>query len=708
MHIKLKHLALLFVCIVCTFTNSFTTTFAVTDPQIKFVAISSGNSFSIAIAKDGTLWSWGDNFYGQLGDGTKINRSYPKKIPGISDVIKISCGENHVIALKKDGTVWTWGKNYDGQLGNCNTQRNTTIPVNVKGLKNIVAVAGGSSHSLALSKYGTIWGWGRNYEEQLASIGFDKTNTPKALKNLPKIKYISSNYEYSMAISIEGKIFAWGDGYRPSDNNNSPINITGFKNVKQICTLRSETIFLLKDGTVWRYIRQYTPEHYKNYIEKIENLSDITNISGGMNHFIALKRDGNVWTYGTPSRSIGSSKINEDEKISATQVNGLTNIAFIECGNDFNLAINKSNNILAWGNNCYGQLGLNTTLTENLPIKIDALSNIIKVCSNENYSIAIDNKGLIWEWGGDVSDGKDLGINTAQPRKKEKILNITSGTCSYGDSLAYNAEGDLWAWGVNIENGNTPIHLSFKNNPIIDASPCDTFEIFNILQSDGSVWCLDSSYGTNGMFHIEELPKITKLSSYSSYNFAVAEDGTVWNWGNSDDYGWIDDGMMFIGDTPQKIPNLSNVISIDVGYNSMLILKKDGTVWYLDIERDYENIDRKLIIKSPIKIDSLSDITAIAQGGGHSLALKSDGTVWSWGYNSDGQLGDGTYVHKSIPVKVENIKNITSIAAGDSHSLAVDNSGNVYSWGANNSGQLGNGIDIFVANPTPVNVFVKK
>ncbi len=701
MPIKLKKLSLLFICIVYTF--SFSTTYAISESSVKFISIASGNSFTMAIAKDGTLWSWGDNFYGQLGDGTKINRSYPKKISGISDVIKVSCGEKHVIALKKDGTVWTWGKNYDGELGNCNIQRNTTIPVKVKVLKNIVDIAGGSSHSLALSKYGTIWGWGRNIEGQLASIAFNKTNTPKAIKNLPKIKYISSKYEYSMAISTDGKVFAWGDNSGASIEDNKPITITYFKNVVAINTLKSEAIFLLKDGTVWRYV-------YKNnsvQVEKIENLSNIKNISGGADHIIALKKDGTVWTYGTIT-SIFLVTSSENENISANQVNGLKDIVSIGAGNESNFAINKNNTILAWGSNCSGQLGLNTALTENLPIKINALSNIIKVCSNQNYSIAIDNKGSFWQWGDDYLTYDKLGTNTARPRKKDGLLNITSGTCSSGDALAYNTEGDLWAWGVNIQDGYAPIHFNFKDNPIIDASSCDTFEIFNILQPDGSVWCSDFSYGTNGIFKIEGLPIITKLASFSDYNFAVAVDGTVWNWGNSGDYGRIDDGMMFIGDTPQKITNLANVISIDVRYGSIVILKSDGTVWTLDINMYGQNFDSYQIANGiPTKIESLSDITAIASGGGFNLALKSDGTVWSWGCNSDGELGDGTYVDKSIPVRVKNLKNITSIDAGNSHSLAIDNSGNVYSWGANNSGQLGNGVDIFVTNPTPVNALVK-
>ncbi|MCC7210433.1 MAG: RCC1 repeat- and reductase domain-containing protein, partial [Candidatus Brocadia sp.] len=111
------------------------TAFASVTPKI-----SGGASHTIALKSDGTVWAWGANTWGQLGDGTKNYSNYRVQVVGLTDVIAIAAGSYHTVALKSDGTVWTWGSNLYGQLGDgTNTNRNT--PVQVSGLNNIVAIA---------------------------------------------------------------------------------------------------------------------------------------------------------------------------------------------------------------------------------------------------------------------------------------------------------------------------------------------------------------------------------------------------------------------------------------------------------------------------------------------------------------------------------------------------------------------------------------
>jgi len=119
-----------------------------------FIEVAAGNSHSIGLKGDGTVWTWGWNVWGQLGDGTTTNRTTPMQINGLSGVRAIAGGNSHTIALKDDGTVWTWGYNLYGQLGD-GTTTNRKAPVQVSELSGVIAIAGGDFHSVALKDDGT-------------------------------------------------------------------------------------------------------------------------------------------------------------------------------------------------------------------------------------------------------------------------------------------------------------------------------------------------------------------------------------------------------------------------------------------------------------------------------------------------------------------------------------------------------------------------
>ena len=118
----------------------------------------------LAVKKDGTVWAWGDNYFGQLGDGTTQRRDTPVKVSGLAGVAAVAAGSGHSLAVKKDGTVWAWGSNVSGELGDGTTQNRRT-PVPVSGLTDVVAVAAGYHHSLALKSDGSVWMWGYNERE---------------------------------------------------------------------------------------------------------------------------------------------------------------------------------------------------------------------------------------------------------------------------------------------------------------------------------------------------------------------------------------------------------------------------------------------------------------------------------------------------------------------------------------------------------------
>jgi alpha-tubulin suppressor-like RCC1 family protein len=190
------------------------------------VAISAGQDHSLVLKSDGTVWAWGDNRFGQLGNGTFTTTTpygipTPAKVPGLTGIVAISAGGVHNLALKSDGTLWAWGENDFGELGNgtftTSDPRGIAIPAVVPGLTGVTAIAGGGYHSLVLKSDGTVWAWGDNRFGQLGNGTFTPnapygTATPAQVPGLTGIVAIASGNTYhSLALKSDGTLWTWGD-----------------------------------------------------------------------------------------------------------------------------------------------------------------------------------------------------------------------------------------------------------------------------------------------------------------------------------------------------------------------------------------------------------------------------------------------------------------------------------------------------------------
>ncbi|TLZ71770.1 MAG: RCC1 repeat-containing protein, partial [Methanobacteriota archaeon] len=201
-------------------------------------AIAAGGAFnhhSLALKSDGTVWAWGANSAGQLGNGSFTGSNTPVQTSGINGVTAIAGGQLHSLALKSDGTVWAWGFNLDGQLGN---GTNTTTypygldtPVQVLGLTGVIAIAGGGAHSLALKSDGTVWAWGQNNKGQLGNGSFTGSNTPVQTSGISGVTAIAGGVSHSLALKSDGTVWAWGYngggelGNGTYTDNNTPVEV---------------------------------------------------------------------------------------------------------------------------------------------------------------------------------------------------------------------------------------------------------------------------------------------------------------------------------------------------------------------------------------------------------------------------------------------------------------------------------------------------
>lgn len=222
------------------------------------------------------------------------------------------------------------------------------------------------------------------------------------------------------------------------------------------------------------------------------------------------------------------------------------------------------------------------------------------------------------------------------------------------------------------------------------------------MKIDGTIW----GWGENNNYQlgdgtatdrykpvkVDQITRAKAITGGDMFSVALKPDGTVWTWGQ-DIYNW---GVLGTGKTisasPEKISDISDITAISSSGSHALAVKSDGTVWAWGYN-GYGQLGSGNYNNSPIptQVQGLTDVVAVAAGSGFSIALKSDGTVWAWGANMYGQLGDGTTNLKALPVQVKNLSGVQAIGSGVGHSLALKNDGTIWAWGQNNYGQLGDG-----------------
>jgi alpha-tubulin suppressor-like RCC1 family protein len=192
-------------------------------------AIAAGFSHSLALKSDGTVWAWGDNNSGQLGDGTTSDRNAPVQVSGLTNVgfvvgssaPPIACGSNHCVARRRDGTVWAWGNNNGGQLGN-GTLVDRLAPVQAMGLTGVTSVAAGQSSSMALAAGGSIWVWGDNSSGQLGDGTVTSRPMPVQLSGLSNFTALSAGDYHALALRNDNTVWVWGFGEYGQLGDNSP------------------------------------------------------------------------------------------------------------------------------------------------------------------------------------------------------------------------------------------------------------------------------------------------------------------------------------------------------------------------------------------------------------------------------------------------------------------------------------------------------
>lgn len=208
------------------------------------VAIAAGQEFSLALKADGSVWAWGGNHFGQLGDGTLTGRLTPVQVTGLSSVVAIATGATsmHGLAVKSDGTVWAWGWNGMGQLGD-GTYVDRWNAVQVPGLSGVKSVATGTGHSVAVGIDGAARTWGANMHGQLGTGTMIDTTSPVPVTSLSGITSVSAGQTHTVVLKADGTVWSWGGnsfsgqlGDGTLVDRSSPVQVVGLSRVTAVAT----------------------------------------------------------------------------------------------------------------------------------------------------------------------------------------------------------------------------------------------------------------------------------------------------------------------------------------------------------------------------------------------------------------------------------------------------------------------------------------
>jgi alpha-tubulin suppressor-like RCC1 family protein len=291
----------------------------------------------------------------------------------------------------------------------------------------------------------------------------------------------------------------------------------------------------------------------------------------------------------------------------------------------------------------------------SIPRRVAGLPSVKSVAAGERFLAILGQDGRVWTWGDDADGqlGDGTTINRIVPLPVPSLTSVISVKAGAVHILALLEDGTVLAWGANsygqLGTGDQTPSLDPKTVPV--------------------------------------LRTVHKVAAGYQSSVALKDDGTVWTWG----YQRFNNGQAVFNATPAHVGNLDNVSDIAAGYEHIVAVKSDGTVWAWGSNYanqiangapwwQYQDV--------PFLVPNLPSIVKVASAYDHTLAVAADGTVWAWGYNFNGQLGDGTTEPRQTPVQVVGLTDVIGVATAYLYSVAMKSDGTVWAWGDGATGIL--------------------
>lgn len=665
--------------------------------MMDFVKVFASEENTYGLKSDGTLWGVGLNSQGELGLGDNVKRHMFEPIPGIGNVKEVICGANHTFVITNAGEVFSTGKNGAGQLGLGDNENKTTFTkVNISNVKRIEC---GVNHSVMINASNEIYTCGRNTEGQLG-LGNNENKNVFTKVNVTNVTDFACGGNHMLVLLNTGELQGVGMNSKGQLGLNNLVN--------------------------------------QNTLTKVNVLTTIADISCGLYHSIVVYRDGSC--VATGDNTYGQLGIGSTTQAKVFTTVNLTNVK--ECrGEKYNsVLITHDHKVYVNGKNDMGQLGLGDFVDKNNPVEFTTYDESLTIKYTDTFSI-INQKDISPRWSGVTQYKNRLGLlnplttdskgvyvpfknkiisgysnitelNGHSMLKKEdgsyivleKDDRIISG---YQSAFLLKGSGELYGFGYNNKGelglGDTQSRDKFTKVDIDDVKDviCGQIHTF-VIKNNGDVYsCGNNENGqlglgdTNGRskFTKVDITNVKKISCGGTFTFALKNNGEVVYCGNQVGITSINNVLTFgkVGDAP------NNVIDVVCGYEHILLLVKDGSVYGRGSNNSGQlgkGSTSKIATFTKLDVSNVEKVITHPSSS-NTFVIRKNGEVLSAGDNTSGQLGQATTNPASrsfaniYDVKIT--EGVRDIYCTPNSTLLISNNGSLYSCGYNNVGQLGLG-----------------
>ncbi len=684
-----------------------------------------GNGFTVALKQDGTLWGWGDNRLGQVGDDSKGFKAIPQQISSATNWSMVATGVSHAAAINADGLLYCWGNNQFGELGDGSFE-NKSIPQLV-GTGRWKWVTAGVNYTMAIHESGTLWGWGGNAGGRIGRPDVQRTAEPVQIGTATNWFRISAGAYHTLALQTDGSLWAWGWNWEGAlgliltnaSTAEEPVRVgndrdwraisAGIGTYKGVVYERSYSLAIRRDGSIWGW-GKYPPLGSVTLPKRLDPGTNWRQVFAGSAHAIAIAFDGSIWGMG--DNTFGATGLGvRSVTTTFSQIDNLTWTA-AAAGGKHTMALNRNGALVGWGSNTAGELGTGEAFNPLVPQQVGMETNWSAVAAGEYHSAAIRADGTLWTWGSASSN--QLGIVLKGRSDFARFFPTQVGNDSNwkqivaGDyhTVGLKTDGSLWAWGANtggqlgigsLKTSQTPVQVQPGTAWIqVTAGGFRTMAI----RSDGSLWAWgDGSYGLGDGTQLTRSAPIQigtnnhwrEIQIGGVHSMGIQTDGSLWGWGLSRATGTDRDQGRLVP-TLVAPGRVWKAVALDGSFT--LGIQEDGTLWGWGSNsgRQLGLFDNLLAGRVPLLVSAETDWASIATGEAHGIGIRTDGSLWAWGWNSDGQLGLGSSANAGLapPRQIGQANDWKAAAGGEYHSLAIKHDGTLWSWGSHSRGQLGN------------------
>ncbi len=629
-----------------------------------WATVTGGVAHTCGIRDDGTLWCWGYNGSGAVGDGTGTNRGDPTPV-GSDHWLTVAAGDYHVCAIRDDRSLWCWGQNLGAQLGD-GTLGERAAPVLIDAGHAWAAVAAGSVHTCAITKDGQLWCWG---SDASGAIGAGNTISmvPKRIEAASVWSSIAAGNRFTCG-TTEGSVRCWGandvgqlgDGTRLAHADAAPIT-SPRTDWTSVITHSTTVCAIAGDGALECWGENRQGEIGSDTAAPVQTMphpidlptSTWKSVALGALHSCAIDDASHLWCTG----AAGSGQLGDGtggSQLVPARVDGAwTTVgagAVSTCGL-------RDGKLWCWGDNAAGELGEGTTISRQVPTQtmMDKPSPLLTV--GPAQACDIDTDGSVYCWGDNRKHQLAAASDFVVAPARVALVVVNRGVSTHDHTCVIGYDTYAYCVGRN-DQGQLGRGV---------ASPVETV-LLPVPSGPATYY------------------RWTTIRTGDAHTCGILDSGVVYCWGRNAE-GQIGDTTVQTAIVPTPVRPVVTPTKLDVGGAHTCAIEA-GTLRCWGANTSGQLGDGTLTNRSTPTLIGAATWKAISTGSAHTCGIQADDSLWCWGPNTRGELGTGSFSARSTPTRVGTASWL-AVSAGRSFTCGIQVDSSLWCWGDRLYGQLG-------------------